>query len=198
MAKRKTTTTFNAIPVVVVERSGKLAVQIPSSLSDGWEPQTPIQIKKSGEKLTIKRGAGDDTIKGTKFSFIEIELTLADKLGWDKGLALLLQLDGDIITLKEPEGLDFCLDNLFESFLFVRLTKGEGSVEAIANLGNQVGKVFRPTQLARWRAGGSPPNEAINIMTGEVMQAATAWGLDAKDLPTLQRGIRLLSSETLE
>lgn len=195
MAKRKAVATFNSMPVSITERNDKLAIQIPTSLSEGWNPATPILIKKVGDTLKIKRNTGDDEIKGAKFSHIIIEHNFADALGWDKGTTLLFTLDDDTITLKEPEGLDYCLENLIESFLFVRLMAGEGAIAAIEYLGSQVNKTFSTTQVTRWRAGGAIPNDAINMMTRTVMDAAVTWEFEPKDLPVLQRGISLCEKE---
>lgn len=195
MAKRKAVATFNSLPVSITERNNKLAIQIPTSLSDGWNPSTPVLIKKVGDTLKIKRNTGKDEIKGPKFSHVVIEHNFADALGWDKGTIVLFTLDDDTITLKSPEALDFCLDNLIESFLFVRLMAGEGTIAAIEYLGNQVSKTFNATQLTRWRAGGAIPNDAINVMTRIVMDAAVTWKFEPKDLPILQRGISLCEKE---
>lgn len=189
--------TITRCGVSIVSYSKKFGIQIPKEIqtSLGWTAHTPITVKRTAKKLVVTKDndSGNDFVRGVHTStYLSLELDDAEKLGWDRGDVLLMNVDSHSMTLSVPDGLDFCLDNLIESWLFIKLHEGYGSGAALDYLGTASGRTFTASQLAKWRKGTTPPPNAINLMIQEVMQKVGAVEGKA-NLQKLLTGIQLVS-----
>lgn len=183
---------LNTAPVFVRTKKDNLTVTIPTSLNKDWGVHTRYNIKKTTDTMIITRcNNGEYELTNSRYSIITLPPLLAAGLDWDSETLLLMTVSEDKITLKAPEGIDFCLGSLYESFLLVRLSEGVPNGEAITILGEQSGVTFNQSTLKRWREGSTPPAAAINIMIEAVTKAAITWAFEPSDMDTYLRGIRL-------